>query len=253
MDDGSRRDNSSSFKSVTIMVDNEREMPPAPAAPRVAGIPGSTDSVRVTWDPPANSGVPVTVYEVHYGVVGSGFGRWEHSRADRSTIITGLESGTRYHVQVRATSSEETSSWSQSGTGAPNADAANRNPAFSGASRSFSVAENTSANTDVGAPVRATDPDGDTLSYILEGADATQFDILTTGNGGQIQTRLALNHEDKASYSVTVRVTDGRGSNDTIEVTISVTDVGERTSGCAVHSDGEGGFKHEPGSQLGSP
>ena len=56
VDDGQKRKNSVAAKSVTITVDDVREKPSAPAAPRVTGIPGSTDSVRVTWDAPANTG-----------------------------------------------------------------------------------------------------------------------------------------------------------------------------------------------------
>ena len=73
VDDRQKRSNSVAAKSVTITVDNVREPPPAPAAPRVAGIPGSTDSVRVTWDEPANTGPPIEGYDVHYREVGSGW------------------------------------------------------------------------------------------------------------------------------------------------------------------------------------
>ena len=227
VDDGQKRANSVAAKSVTITVDNVIEQPSAPAAPRVAGIPGSTDSVRVTWDAPVNEGPTVTEYEVHYREAGAGLGfaRWTHFGADRSTIITGLNAGTRYEVQVRARSAEGTSDWSRSGTGAPNPDVANRRPAFSGGTRTLSVAENTPANTDVGAPIAATDRDGDTLTYTLEGADASSFDILSTSDGGQIRTSAALNFEDKSRYSVTVRVTDGRGGTDAATITINVTDV----------------------------
>ena len=227
VDDVQKRGNSVAAKSVTITVDNVIEQPSAPAAPRVAGIPGSTDSVRVTWDAPVNTGPTVTEYEVHYRETGAGLGftRWTHFGADRSTIITGLKAGTRYEVQVRARSGEGTSDWSRSGTGAPNPDVANRRPAFSGGARTLGVAENTPPNTDVGAPIAATDRDGDTLTYILEGADANSFDILSTSDGGQIRTSAALNHEDKSRYSVTVRVTDGRGGTDAANITINVTDV----------------------------
>ena len=146
--------------------------------------------------------------------------------ADKSVIITGLTSGTRYDVQVRAESPEGHSDWSSSGRGSPNPDIANRNPAFSGGSRSFSIAENTPPGSDVGSLVAALDPDGDTLSYILEGIDADSFDIIATSGGGQIQTKAALNHEEKASYSVAVRARDGRGGTDAVNVTIRVTDVG---------------------------
>ena len=225
VDDRQKRDNSVAAKSVTITVDDVREAPSAPAAPTVTGIPGSTSSIRVTWAAPANTGTAVTGYDVHYREVGSGWGRWDHHSADRGTIITGLKAGTRYEAQVRARSGEGTGEWSRVGSGSPNPDVANRNPTFSGGSRSLSVDENTPPNTDVGAPVAATDRDGDTLTYTLEGADADSFDILSTSDGGQMRTSAALNHEEKSSYSVTVRVTDGRGGSDAVNVTISVTDV----------------------------
>ena len=225
VDDRQRKDNSVAAKSVTIMVDDIREPPSPPAAPMVAGIPGSTSSIRVMWAAPANTGPDVTGYDVQYREVGSGPTRWPHVGADRSTIVTDLKAGTRYEVQVRTRSEEGTSDWSRWGSGMPNPDVANRNPAFSAGSRSLSVPENTPPNTDVGAPVAATDRDGDTLTYTLEAADADSFDILSTSDGGQIRTSAALDHEEKASYAVTVRVTDGRGGTDAVNVTIRVTDV----------------------------
>ena len=225
VDDRQRKDNSVAAKSVTIMVDDVREAPSPPAAPTVAGIPGSTSSIRVTWAEPANTGPAITGYDVHYREVGSGPLRWEHFGADRSTIITDLKAGTRYEVQVRARGDEDTGAWSRWGSGSPNPDVANRNPTFSGGSRSLSVAENTPPNTDVGAPIAATDRDGDSLTYTLEGADADAFDVLSTSDGGQIRTSAELNHEEKASYAVTVRVRDGRGGTDAANLTIRVTDV----------------------------
>ena len=224
-DDGQKRKNSVAAKSVTITVTDVREPPPPPAAPTVAGIPGSTSSIWVTWAEPANTGPAITGYDVHYREVGSGPTRWPHFGADRSTTITGLKAGTRYEVQVRARSAEGSGEWSRWGSGSPNPDVANRNPTFSGVARTLSVAENTLPNTDVGAPIAATDRDGDALTYSLEGADADSFDILSTSDGGQIRTSAALNHEEKASYAVTVRVRDGRGGTDAVNITISVTDV----------------------------
>ena len=227
VDDNTRRANSGAAKSVTITVDNVDEVPPPPAAPRVAGIPGSTDSISVTWDASANTGPSITDYEVRWGISGSG--GWTtlvgRTGADRSQIITGLTAGTRYAVQVRAKSAEGTGDWSRSGTGTPNPDVANMPPEFSGTTRTFNIAENTGPGVDVGVPVAATDRDGDVLTYTLEGTDAGSFSILSTGTGGQIQTSAALNHEEKSSYSVTVRVADGRGGTDAVNVTIRVTDV----------------------------
>ena len=236
VDDGSKRDNSGAAKSVTVTVDDVREAPSAPAAPTVSGIPGSTDSVRVAWNAPVNAGPPVTDYDIHYRVAGqAGVGRWTiPPGADRFTIITGLTAGTRYEVQVRAISDEGWSDWSRWGSGSPNPDATNRNPVFSGGSRSLSVAENTGPGVDIGSAISATDPDGDPLTYTLEGTDAASFGILSTGSGGQIQTSAALNHEAKSSYSVTVRVRDSRGGTSTANVTIRVTDVDGEAPGTPI-------------------
>ena len=101
-------------------------------------------------------------------------------------------------------------------------------PAFAGNTAARSVAENTAAATDIGAPVTATDADtdsGDTLTYSLSGRDAASFAIIASS--GQLQTKTALNYETKSRYSVTVTATDLSDASDSIKVTITVTDVNE--------------------------
>ena len=86
------------------------------------------------------------------------------------------------------------------------------------------VAENTPTSTYIGDPVTATDPDaGETLNYSLGGTDAASFAIVETS--GQLQTKAALDHETKSSYTVTVIATDPSSGSDTITVTITVTDM----------------------------
>ena len=88
------------------------------------------------------------------------------------------------------------------------------------------IAENTAAGENIGAVVEATDPNpGDTLTYTLGGTDAASFDIVA--GTGQLQTKAALDHEDKDSYSVTVTATDSLNLSATVNVTIEVTDVDE--------------------------
>ena len=88
-----------------------------------------------------------------------------------------------------------------------------------------SVAENTAAGEDIGAPVAATDPDaGDTLTYTLGGDDAGSFAI--DAATGQLMTEAALDFETKASYSVEVTADDGNGESATVMVTITVTNEG---------------------------
>ena len=88
------------------------------------------------------------------------------------------------------------------------------------------VAENTPAGRNIGAPVRATDP-GDVLTYSLSGADAEEFDLDRAT--GQLRTKEALNREASGgeSHTVIVTATDPGGLAVTSEVTITVTNVDE--------------------------
>ena len=104
----------------------------------------------------------------------------------------------------------------------------NQVPTFSaGASTTRSFAENTPAGQNIGSPVTATDSDGGTLTYSLEGTDAGSFALVPAT--GQLQTRsgVVYDYEVKNRYEVTVRVSDGQGGSATIAVTINLTDVSE--------------------------
>ena len=89
-----------------------------------------------------------------------------------------------------------------------------------------SVAEHTGNGEDIGDAVQATDPDtGDTVRYSLGGPDAASFAIVASS--GQLRTKAALDYETTSSYAVTVTATDNHGLSDTIDVTITVTNVDE--------------------------
>ena len=89
-----------------------------------------------------------------------------------------------------------------------------------------SVAENTAAGRNIGAPVDATDPNAnDTLTYSKSGADAAFFNIVSTS--GQLRTKDPLNYETKNSYSFTVTAADPSGLTAAKSVTVTVTDVNE--------------------------
>ena len=105
---------------------------------------------------------------------------------------------------------------------------ANAAPEFPTDNTTREVPENSPVGTDVGDPVTATDDDGDTLTYTLEGgADADAFDIVSSS--GQIQTKAGVtyNFEGKAAYTVTVKADDSNGRTDSIIVFITITDVAE--------------------------
>ena len=106
----------------------------------------------------------------------------------------------------------------------------NRPPEFSdGETTNRSAVQGVEVGTDIGRPVAASDPDGDTLTYTLGGDDAESFEI--DPMTGQLKTKAALDAETKSSYSITVSVTDNKNAgggrlveiDDTITVTITVT------------------------------
>ena len=113
----------------------------------------------------------------------------------------------------------------------------NEAPEFDAAAATRSIAENSAATTNVGAVITATDPDADaTLTYSLSGTDASSF---TIDSSGQIKVGASptLDYESaKKSYTVNVDVHDSKdaagnadtANDNTIDVTINVTDVNEK-------------------------
>ena len=208
--------------AVTIDVTDVDEPPDAPAAPSVSATPGSTTSLDVGWTAPPNAGrPPITSYDLQYRVGGGGsFTAGPRDVAGKSATITGLTARMSYQVQVRATNDEGDSDWSAPGTPVNNA------PVFSDATLTRSIAENAAENMNIGAAIpAATDADGDSLTYSMEGADAASFAFEASTR--QIKAGAALDFESRDSYSVTVRADDGNGGTATIAVTIDVTDVDE--------------------------
>ena len=94
----------------------------------------------------------------------------------------------------------------------------NNAPQFTDGASTTRTMTNSTAGANIGAPVAATDANsGDTLTYYLGGTDAAAFRIVRTT--GQLKVKGA-SEATKASYSVTVAVSDGNGGSDTIAVTI---------------------------------
>ena len=99
----------------------------------------------------------------------------------------------------------------------------NKAPVFTGGSvTTRTVAEKTAAGVSIGSPIVATDANNEPLTYQLTGIDAASFDIDSTS--GQLKTKAALQHETKASYTVTVTVSDG-SLIDKITVIITVVNI----------------------------
>ena len=101
---------------------------------------------------------------------------------------------------------------------------ANSPPEFPSETTTRAVDENTPPNTNIGAPITATD-DNDTLTYSLENAGVSHFGI--DSSTGQLLVGSPLDHETEDSYTVKVIATDPSESKDTIDVTITVNNLDE--------------------------
>ena len=210
---------------VTIAVTDRPEPPLAPDAPIVGSVLGSDTSLVVHWTAPEHRGKPaIESYDLRFKSEKEPW--WEYRPKDipdTTGRIERLTRNTTYEVQVRATNEEGDGPWSASGFGMTGR---NTEPYFADRTTTRSVAENTPAGHNIGAPVAAVEPDwNDMLTYTLRGDDATAFDI--DQSNGQLLTRAALDHETRSSYSVTVEARDRAGASDSIEVTIEVTDENE--------------------------
>ena len=219
--------------AVTITLADAVEIPLAPGMPAVSATSGVTTRLDVSWTAPVNTGRPaLSGYKLQYRQGSSG-GWTDHAHSGTGTTATiaGLTAATAYEVQVRAVNADGDGAWSASGSGTTGS-ASNNAPEFSGttAARSFTetVGDAVATAADVGAALTATDADGDTLTYTLEGTDAAKFTV--NSSSGQLRTRAGerYDREAKASYSVTVKADDSNGGTDTVAVTISVTNVVEK-------------------------
>ena len=239
--------NSASIDLTIMVKDVNTEAPGKPAKPSVSPNPGNGhESLAVTWTVPGNEGPAITNYVVQYRVEDSG-DEWDQVTVGGSgleTTVSELESGTKYEVQVRAVNDEGEGPWSESGKAETMvAPPANSLPEFDDdAITSLSIAENSPADTAVGAPITATDSDSqDVLTYSLSGADSAQFSVGALSGQISVGAATALDFESPSDsggnnvYNLTVQVTDGKTSegnadtvvDDTIDVTITVTDVNE--------------------------
>ena len=202
---------------------------------RVTGLRATAGKrqVSLAWDEPRSRyDGGFTGHEYRYKTLSEdGYGPWQaipDSAATEANLasytVTGLFEGTWYSFQVRILGGGNAS---DPGTaGVRTAGEANRLPEFAGPQKR-SVAENSAAGAAVGAPVTASDADGETLRYSLEAVgDHASFTI--EPSSGQIRTRAVHDREARNRYSVTVKADDGEGGIGTVAVTIEIADVEEQ-------------------------
>ena len=131
---------------------------------------------------------------------------------------------------MRARNDEGDGGWSDSGTGSTGAPG-NHNPEFADATLTRSIAENTAADVNIGTAIpAATDADDDELKYTMEGTDEGSFNFNESTLHLTTKAGVTYDYEKKPSYSVTIKVEDDYDGDDTVDVTINLTDVDEPPS-----------------------
>ena len=208
---------------VTVTVTDENETPSVSGQTSISYEENRTDTVdtyiasdpkgsSITW---SLSGDDAEDFVINEGVLTFGATPNFEDAADTNTDNV-------YLVEVRASNGPNTGTLDVTVTVTDE----NEPPAFAEETVTRTIPENTAAGQNIGTPVSATDPDaGDSLTYALDGTDATSFSIIEST--GQLQTKANLDFENKASYTVTVTATDSSDASDTITVTITVTDENE--------------------------
>ena len=201
--------------------------PGQPDAPTVGPTADSTTSLDVSWTAPANTGPPITGYDLQYRAGNSG--GWTDGPQDvpaTSTAIAGLQAGTEYQVQVRASNAAGDGAWSAWRAGETTTD--NHLPVFGATDYTFTLAENADGGTTAVAvgTVSATDADaGHTVTYaIVAGNTAGNDFVIGSSSGAITYTGSGVNFEATASFTLTVRASDGAGGDADVTVTVNVTD-----------------------------
>ena len=233
---GGRNGVLSATRAVTVTVEDVAEPPPAPTLTVAVPSTNGHTALDVSWTAPDTTGIPaISDYTLE---TCSGHckdftsANWTaQTRTDTSTTLTDLTPSTQYFARVRARNAEGDGAWSAVRSAYTQA-APDSPPKFTEGPTDPSVDENT---TRVGE-YAASDPDGDTITWSLEGTNAPAFELVGTDTTRTLQFKAAPNFETKASYSVTVKVSSAPGEGEggggppltaTRAVTVTVNNVDE--------------------------
>ena len=115
-------------------------VPTTPAAPTLTSASGQ---ISVSWPASSGNGSAITDYDVRYKATASStWTAWKPNATSTAvtTTITGLNNGTAYQVQVRATNAVGDSAWSVSATGSAGAPATMAAPTLTSAAGQLTAA-----------------------------------------------------------------------------------------------------------------
>ena len=204
-------------------------------------VRSSAAFIELSWARPSDNGSPITRYELERKEAGESYALVSPGPGVAATTYrdSQVSAGTTYTYQLRAVNGDGDGEWSDEATATaretppppppppPPPRPSNRSPVFADGPRTDrSIAENTAAGENVGAPVVATD--SGILTYMLGGAGAGSFGIVAATGQIQVGDGTNLDYEgEKNTYGVEVTATDPSGATAMITVTIAVTNLDE--------------------------
>ena len=175
-------DDNSAEIMVTLSVIDQNEPPLAPTPVFVSPTSGSASKLNVSWHPPTNTGRPsINNYDLQYREVGAANYTNGPQNVSGSRInISGLKSGTKYQVQVRATNAEGDGPWTPAVEGSTSQNSEPDPPAVTYGLRATGVSQ-----TRIDLSWNAPTDDG--------GASITGYRIEVSDDGGSNWSDLVAN------------------------------------------------------------
>ena len=188
--------------------------PVTPEAPTITNVSSAVFELGLSWDHPNVGTAGLLRYDARHirsdatDKADANWtalqGIWNTGDGEPRATIANLLNGVEYDVQVRAVNTAATGPWSSTRTGTP--EAVNYDPEFQEMGTVVRrIRENGRAHEDVGPPILAIDPDGDTLDYNLA---TPHNDFYIVRENGQLRTRRPLDREYGGLYFLRVEVRD---------------------------------------------
>ena len=198
-------DDNSDEITVVLSVIDQNEPPLAPTPVFVSPTSGSASKLNVSWNPPVNTGRPsINNYDLQYREVdAANYRNGPQNVSGSRTTISGLKSGTRYQVQVRATNAEGDGPWTPAVRGSTSQNSEPDPPAVTYGLRATGVSQ-TRIDLSWNAP---TDDGGSSITgYRIEVSDddrSTWSDLVAnTGSSSRTYAHTGLEAGTTRHYRV---------------------------------------------------
>ena len=239
-DDGTTENPATTDATINVTINvTDMEVPAAPGQPMVTPTPGAAAGLTVSWTAvTATETTPVDGYDVQYRKKdATPPADWSSANVTGATaVITGLEYGTTYEVEVRSKNSEGASDWSDTGEGTiPSSLSVSFSPGSrtvnEGSSATVTVTVDPAADRSLSIPVSASSNNAESGDYSVSGTPLT----FASGDTTKTFTISTKNDSDRNDETVNLAFGQlpaavGTGTQSTTQLTINDTTPAPRSN-----------------------